>query len=78
MSATPETYRQIFAEDLRGVAIHEDLVARFAVNPYVRGGVEAQRETDFRAGAMSVIDYIERRMRQALERPGADTESTGG
>lgn len=68
MSATPETYQQIFGEDLRGQAIREDLHARFGRNPYKPGGLEAQRQTDFNAGAMSVIDYIERRMAEAFKR----------
>lgn len=67
MSASPETYRQIFGDDLRGQSILEDLHARFGMNPYRPGGLEAQRDTDYRAGGMAVIDYIERRMRQATE-----------
>ena len=66
--ATPELYQQIFGEDLRGIAIREDLHARFGRNPYVRGGLEAQRETDFNAGAMSVLDYVERMMLRAFNR----------
>ncbi|MGL4576678.1 MAG: hypothetical protein ACRCV9_17965 [Burkholderiaceae bacterium] len=65
--ATPELYQQIFGDDLRGQAIREDLHARFAKNPYKPGGIEAQRQTDFNAGAMSVIDYIELQMARAYQ-----------
>jgi len=75
VTATPETYQQIFGEDLRGQAIREDLHARFARNPYKPGGIEAQRQTDFNAGAMSVIDFIERRMAEAFKRAEPDQEA---
>lgn len=64
---SPSNYEQIFVHDLRGAAIREELITLFAVNPYVPGGVDAQRETDFRAGSMRVIDHIERKIIQARE-----------
>lgn len=67
-NATPETYQQVFGEDLRGIAIREELHRHFGVNPYVAGGLEAQRQTDFKAGGMAVLDFIERKMAQAFAR----------
>jgi len=56
--ARPEDYADLFERDPRGALILEDLVARFGGNPYVRGGVEAARETDYRAGQLRVVTYI--------------------
>ena len=64
---TPATYEAIFVTDTRGAAIREELHALFGGNPYVPGGLEAQRETDARAGAMRVIDHIERQLALASQ-----------
>ncbi len=56
--ARPQDYADLFESDPRGALILEDLVARFGGNPYVRGGVEAARETDYRAGQLRVVSYI--------------------
>lgn len=73
MAVTPETYRAIFEHDARGVRVLEDLALRFASNPYVRGGLEAQRETDYRAGRAAVVDYILRQIERAnqVQQPDA-------
>lgn len=72
MTATPETYRAIFEHDARGARILEDLAARFGGNPYTRGGLEAQRETDFRAGRAAVVDHILRQIERANQVPQPD------
>lgn len=41
-----------------GQVVLEDLVNRFGGQTYVRGGLEAQRETDYRAGRRSVVEHI--------------------
>jgi hypothetical protein len=56
--ARPEDYQQVFEQNPQGALILEELVARFGGNPYVRGGIEAQRETDFRAGCLRVVSHI--------------------
>lgn len=56
--ARPEDYQQVFEQSPQGALILEELVARFGGNPYVRGGIEAQRETDFRAGCLRVVSHI--------------------
>lgn len=61
----PEVYARVFDSYPEGKAVLEELVAKFAGNPYRRGGLEAQRETDFRAGAMSVPTFILNRITQA-------------
>lgn len=63
--ATPDDYVAIFEQDPRGALILEELVARFGGNPYVRGGVEAARETDYRAGQLRVVSYILDRINRA-------------
>ncbi|WP_414612250.1 hypothetical protein [Stenotrophomonas pavanii] len=55
---TSEMYARVFENHAEGALILEDLVRRFGGNPYVRGGQEGQRQTDFNAGALSVPTFI--------------------
>lgn len=55
----------MFEGDPVGSRILEDLVARFGGNPYVKGGLEAQRETDHRAGRLEVVNFILGKINQA-------------
>lgn len=71
---SPATYAAIFVDDLRGVAIREHLHALFGKNPYVHGELAAQRRTDFNAGAMSVLDHIERQIARSHDRPSAQED----
>lgn len=71
--ATPELYQQIFGEDVRGQAIREELHSVFGRNPYVKGGHEADRQTCFNAGAMAVLDHIERQMLRAFNPQPTET-----
>lgn len=57
-TVTPEMYARVFDGLPEGKLVLEDLVARFGRNPYVRGGADAARETDFRAGQLSVPTFI--------------------
>lgn len=68
---TPEMYARVFENHAEGVLILEDLVRRFGSNPYVRGGIEGQRQTDFNAGALSVPTFI---LNQINRASGADTD----
>lgn len=61
----PSTYQAVFEHDTRGAAILEDLIRRFGRNPYVKGGLEAQRETDYRAGQKAVLDHIIQQINKA-------------
>ena len=54
----PEDYRRLFEEMPGGPQILDELVRRFGQQVYVRGGHEADRETCYRAGAQSVINFI--------------------
>jgi hypothetical protein len=56
----PEDFARLF-----GARILEDLVERFGGNPYKAGGLEAQRQTDFNAGKLEVVNFILRRINQA-------------
>lgn len=67
---SPEVYARVFENHAEGAQILEDLIARFGRNPYVRGGLEAQRQTDFNAGQHEVVQFILRRINQAH---GVDT-----
>lgn len=55
---TPEMYARVFDSHHEGRLILEDLVKRFAGNPYVKGGQEADRETCYRAGQARVPNFI--------------------
>lgn len=61
----PVDYQRVFEGDPVGARILEDLVARFGGNPYTRGGLEAQRQTDFNAGKLEVVDFLLRKINQA-------------
>ena len=63
--ATPETYRNVFDLDQNGIRILEDLVARYCRSSYVPGGHDAERESCYRAGAASVVNFILTKINQA-------------
>jgi hypothetical protein len=63
--ATPEDYARCFEGSPAGQVVYEDLVRRFAGLPYVRGGLEADRETCYRAGQNRVVNFILARINQA-------------
>jgi len=63
--ATPEDYKQTFEGFKPGTHVLEDLLARFHDRPvYVRGGIEAQRETEARAAQKEVVGFILRKLGQ--------------
>jgi len=70
----PEAYARIFEGIPEGAQILEELVARFGRNPYVKGGLEAQRQTDFNAGQMSVVTHILTRINAANGAPTDDDQ----
>lgn len=55
---TPEDYRRIFEEMPGGQQVMEELTRRFGREAYVKGGTEGDRETCYRAGQRSVLDFI--------------------
>lgn len=65
-----EVYARVFENHAEGAQILDELIKRFGRNPYVRGGLEAQRQTDFNAGQSEVVQFILRRINQAH---GVDT-----
>lgn len=62
---SPKLYADIFEDDKRGAAILEELIAVHGDNPYVKGGVDAARQTDFNAGKLEVIQFILRKINRA-------------
>lgn len=65
METTPDTYRRLFEDHSDGQAVLDELVRKFGGNPYTRGGTEAVRETDFKAGKLEVITFILRQINRA-------------
>jgi hypothetical protein len=61
----PQDYARVFEGDPVGARILEDLVERYGRNPYVPGGLDAQRQTDFNAGRLEVVNFLLRRINQA-------------
>lgn len=61
----PEAYARVFENIPEGEQILAELITRFGRNPYVKGGLEADRQTAFNAGALEVINFIVRRIEQA-------------
>ena len=55
---TPEDYRRIFEEMPGGPQGLDELTRRFGREAYVKGGTEGDRETCYRAGQRSVLDFI--------------------
>lgn len=65
-------YARVFELHHEGKLVLEDLVQRFGRNPYVRGGRKAARETDYRAGQLSVITYCLNQINRAAGVPVAE------
>ncbi|EMV9356258.1 hypothetical protein AADU86_005102, partial [Salmonella enterica] len=55
--ATPQDFKRIFEEMPGGSQVLEELTRRFGRAAYVPGGTEGDRETCYRAGQRSVLDY---------------------
>lgn len=61
----PVVYLRVFEQHAEGALILEELVAKFGANPYVRGGLEGDRETAYRAGRNAVVNFILSRINSA-------------
>lgn len=55
---SPADYKRIFEEMPGGQQILDELTRRFGREAYVKGGTEGDRETCYRAGQRSVLDFI--------------------
>lgn len=55
---TPEDYKRLFEEMPGGPQILDELARRFGQPVFVKGGHEGDRETCFRAGQRTVLDFI--------------------
>lgn len=56
---TPRDFHHVFEETPGGAQILEFLIQRFATGAtFIKGGHDADRETCFRLGQRSVIDYL--------------------
>lgn len=72
-SASAADYDALFASPA-GQLVLEDLVSRFCGKVYVQGGLEAQRETDFRSGKREVVEHILRQINRANGAPTTEEE----
>ena len=72
-TVTALDYAVLF-ESPAGQAVLEDLVSRFCGKCYVQGGLEAQRETDFRSGKREVVEHILRQINSANGAPTTEEE----
>lgn len=64
---TPLDYTTLFEQCPGGPQILEELVSLFGGAAYVHGGLEADRETCFRAGKQEVVNYILNRINQGYQ-----------
>lgn len=67
LQCTPATYARVFEGDPNGQLVLQDLCRRFYKNPYVKGGVEGARQTDFNAGQSSVAGFILKQIGRSAE-----------
>lgn len=56
--AEPIDYVRTFEYNKSGRKVLEQLIQVFDTNQFVQGGLEAERETTYRLGQSSVIDFI--------------------
>lgn len=61
----PTAYSRVFEGHHEGALILEDLTLRFGGALFVKGGEEGRRETDWRLGRRSVLDFILGQINQA-------------
>lgn len=62
---TDSDYLVLFQDMPGGAAILDELVSRFGKNPYVKGGLEGDRQTAYNAGQLEVVNYILMRINRA-------------
>ncbi len=67
-------YARVFEGHHEGALILEDLTARFGGALFVKGGEEGRRETDYRLGRRSVLDWIVGQINAAHAVAPADDE----
>jgi hypothetical protein len=72
--ATPADYSAAFEASPQGALVLQHLLDKFYGSVYVRGGLEAQRETDFRCGRRDVIEFIFKQLDRAAAGPETPEE----
>lgn len=55
---SPVDYKRIFEEMPGSAEVLDEITRRFGREAYVKGGTEGDRETCYRAGQRSVLDFI--------------------
>nr|WP_085802945.1 hypothetical protein [Klebsiella pneumoniae] len=55
---SPADYKRIFEEMPGGAEVLAEITRRFGREAYVKGGTEGDRETCYRAGQRSVLDFL--------------------
>jgi hypothetical protein len=72
--ADAEAYQRVFEGHREGALVLEDLIARFGGALFVKGGEEGRRETDYRLGRRSVLDFILAQINHANGAPPEEAE----
>lgn len=75
-TASAEDYAATFEGNPRGARVLEDLMARFGGVIYVKGGLEGDRETCYRAGSRRVLDHVLAQINRANGAPDPNDEET--
>lgn len=68
-------YSDVFENTKSGQIVLDELIAKFGNNPYVKGGQEGARQTDFNSGSLEVINFILRKI-EAANRPEESNDAT--
>lgn len=63
--ADAKDYQLVFEMGTSGPLVLLDLMNRFCQGTYVRGGIDAARETDFRCGKRAVVEFIQAQIDKA-------------
>ena len=77
MTANPATYARVFEGHHEGAQVLEDLTRRFGGALFVKGGIDGQRETDWRLGRRAVLDFILGQINQANGQQESDDTTAG-
>lgn len=67
-AADPGLYDRVFCQGNDGPKVLQDLCARFFDVPtYIKGGVDAQRESDARGARRDVLHYVLQQLKQVAD-----------
>lgn len=73
----PSYYARVFEGTPEGQKVLEEMVSRFCREPYVKGGLDAERETLVRIGERRPVNFILARINAANGVPTEEPNDEG-